>query len=617
MNHWLRNAPIRHKLMILGLAASLCALLTASVVFLVTTYVTARRTTHDTVIAQSAIAAENIATALAFSDSAAANETLRALHALPSIDLACAWDGEGRLFAAYQARESIPCPARAMAAMDRVERSRVEIVRAVTLGQRQVGTLYVRGNLNDATTLLMIQAMATLAALLLGSGAAVAFASRFQRIIASPLAGLASTASDVSRRGDYGVRARLAGTDEVGQVIVTFNEMLDEIERRDNELRKANRLKDEFLATLSHELRTPLNAILGWLQILRTAPPSEERLEQALTRLERNARAQAQLVEDLLDVSRIAAGKLQLKMAPVDIAQIVEAAVDVVRPAADAKGIHVQTEFDHPPFVVKGDPDRLQQAIWNLLTNAVKFSHPEGRVTISARHVGMETTVTVEDDGAGIEPDLVPHIFERFRQGDQSLTRQYAGLGLGLAIVREVVSAHGGRIEAFSAGVGRGSRFVMHLNSADRQPPQASEEEASSPGDSVLSGLSTLVVDDDADEREIAAVALASHGAYVATARSAAEALELIASRAMDVIVADLSMPHVDGYGLLSQLRATESVTEGSNRSIPVVAVTAQASRHEESRATTAGFAAYVRKPYRFDELVSAVAAAVRTARAV
>ena len=611
MTRWLRDAPIRQKLIALGLIASACALVVASAVFLVATYVGARRTTRESVLVQTAITSDNISAALAFADRAAATDTLRALRALPIVDVACVWNDHGQFFAAYQPALAFPCPASPPGAFERTTINGVDISRPIVVGNRGVGTLYIRANFSNVAVQLRAQAYATVFALLLGALAAVVVATIFQRAIAQPVAALAETAQDISARGDYSVRQATNSKDEIGRLVVAFNEMLDQIQRRDSELRTANRLKDEFLATVSHELRTPLNAILGWLQILQTTPVSEERLKQALKSLDRNARAQARLVEDLLDVSRIVAGKLRLKLALVDVTQVVDEAIDVTRSAAEAKGLRIDIHFDESPHLVRGDPDRLQQAIWNLLANAVKFTD-SGAISVSLSHTATEAIVAVQDAGIGVDPIFLPHIFEPFRQGDASSTRKHPGLGLGLAIVREIAQAHGGRVEAFSDGVGRGARFVLriptahHVVVAPGQPARAHRPPA------VLRGVTALVVDDDYDARELAALALAERGAYVATAPDAAAALDLLGTRDIDVLVADLAMPDVDGYGLLLQLRERELAT---GRIIPAVAVTAHTSVEDEARALAHGFRSFIRKPYHFDDLVDAVASAARSAR--
>lgn len=611
MKRWLRDAPIRQKLIALGLIASFSAMLVVSVVFLAATYVGARRSVREAVVTQTAIALDAISAPLAFSDRDVAADTLQRLRALPIIDLACTWDERGRFFAAYQRQVGLLCPVDPPPPLEQTSIRAFAVSRAVVVGGRPAGTLYVRANFSSVAEQVQAQAYATMAALILGALAAIAIGTLFQRAIAEPVAALAGTAQEVSSHGDYSLRAAGGGDDEVGHLVTAFNEMLAQIQRRDDELRTANRLKDEFLATVSHELRTPLNAILGWLQILQMTPVSEERLKQALKSLDRNARAQARLVEDLLDVSRIVAGKLRLKTALVDLTQVLDEAIDVTRSAAEAKGLRFVTQIAQPPHLVKGDPDRLQQAIWNLLANAVKFSEA-GAVSVTLGHNDVDTVLTVEDHGVGIDPTFLPHIFEPFRQGDASPTRKHPGLGLGLAIVREIAQAHGGGVEAFSEGVGRGARFVLRVPTAPQTVmPSAAPPRARRPT-AVLRGVTALVVDDDTDARELAALALAERGAYVTTAPDAAGALDLIGTRDIDVLVADLAMPDVDGFTLLNQVHDREHVT---GRVIPAIAVTAHASNEVEARARKEGFRAFIRKPYRFEELVKAVADAARSVR--
>ena len=611
MTRWLLDAPIRQKLTALGMLASAGALIVASLVFLVATYVGARRQAREAVLVQSAITSDNLDGALAFTDRAVAIDTLRALRAMPTIDLACVWNAEGQFFAAYQPSLKLACPPSPPGDATQISMTAVDVTEPVSVGARRLGTLYIRGNFSAVTAQVRAQAYATVAALLLGALIAVVIAQFFQRVIAKPVTDLSATAQDISARGDYSVRQQATSNDEIGRLIVSFNGMLEQIQRRDEDLRTANRLKDEFLATVSHELRTPLNAILGWLQILQMTPVSEERLKQALKSLDRNARAQARLVEDLLDVSRIVAGKLRLKLALVDLTQVVDEAIDVTRSAAEAKGLRVDTHYDEPPHLVRGDPDRLQQAIWNLLANAVKFSD-SGGITVSLSHTPAETIVAVEDGGIGLDPVFLPHIFEPFRQADASSTRKHPGLGLGLAIVREIAQAHGGRVDAFSDGIGRGARFVLRLPTAQQTIVAASRPLPSHRPVSTLRGITALVVDDDHDARELAALALAERGAYVATAADAATALDLITTRDIDVLVADLAMPETDGYGLLKAVQLRELAT---GRMIPAIAVTAHTSMEEEVKALQEGFLMFVRKPYRFDDLVDAVASAAKTAR--
>jgi PAS domain S-box-containing protein len=368
---------------------------------------------------------------------------------------------------------------------------------------------------------------------------------------------------------------------------------------------ETNRIKDEFLATLSHELRTPLNAILGWAAMVLDAPLEPGRVRQALATIQRNARAQAQLVEDLLDVSRVITGKLRLELAPVDLAAVVDAAADVVRPSAQARGTALEVVAEQRPILILGDADRLQQAVWNLLTNAVKFTPEGGRIEARLRAEDAVATVTVRDTGRGIDPTFLPHVFDRFRQEDSSTTRAHGGLGLGLALVKSIVQAHGGTVHATSAGAGMGStfRFEVPINapSERRQATRLSDETVAD-----LGGVRVLVVDDAPDERELFCEILSRAGAVVETAESTASALRAVDRMRPDVIVSDIAMPDEDGYILIRKLRA-----HGDPRiaATPAVAVTAHARTEDRQNAIAAGFQRYVSKPVQPKHLVRAVGA--------
>ena len=345
----------------------------------------------------------------------------------------------------------------------------------------------------------------------------------------------------------------------------------------------ANRTKDEFLATVSHELRTPLNAILGWTRILRTgATPGGEKLDRALETIERNARAQAQLVEDILDVSRIIAGKLRVQVRDMDLVAVIQAAVEAVRPASQAKGLEIELRLP-PSLPYHGDPDRLQQVFWNLLSNAIKFTL-QGKVIIEASREGGEAVVTMTDTGIGISSDFVPLVFDRFRQADSSITRASGGLGLGLAIVRHLVEVHGGTVRAESADPAAGE--------AARAPARVRG----------LEGTRVLVVDDEADSRELAVEVLGSFGAEVITAGSADEAIAAIAERAFDVLVSDIGLPAEDGYALIRRVRS-----EPNGRDVPALALTGYASPTDSQRALEAGYQRHISKPVEPDELIATV----------
>jgi PAS domain S-box-containing protein len=380
-----------------------------------------------------------------------------------------------------------------------------------------------------------------------------------------------------------------------------------------NEAEEANRTKDEFLATLSHELRTPLTAMLGWTRLLQMKELDEATSIHALETVERNAKAQAQLIEDLLDVSRIITGNLRLNVRPIDLVPVIEAAIDAVRPAIEAKSIELQTELDPLTGPVSGDPARLQQVIWNLLANAVKFTSRNGRVKIQLGRVDSHVEIIVSDTGQGITTDFLPYVFDRFRQADGSTTRMHGGLGLGLAIVRHLVELHGGTVHAASPGEGQGSTFKVQLpltqlrnsefglriddktnaKSAIRNQPSAS-----------LQGLRVLVVDDEPDARMLISTVLERQGAVVIAAESTREALDALERHEADVLISDIGMPEEDGYDLIRQVRARPKAQGGE---IPAAAVSAYAGDDNRRQALAAGFQLHVAKPLDPEELIAIV----------
>ncbi|HET7339850.1 MAG TPA: PAS domain S-box protein [Methylomirabilota bacterium] len=370
------------------------------------------------------------------------------------------------------------------------------------------------------------------------------------------------------------------------------------------EAEAANRMKDEFLIVLSHELRTPLNAILGWTRLLRDRRLPPEKRENALDVIERNTRTQVQLIEDLLDVSRIVSGKLQIEMRTVDLVRTVDAALDVIRPAATAKGVRLEARLEPMSGPVLGDPDRLQQVVWNLLSNAVKFTPAGGAVSVRLQRVANRAEVIVTDSGKGIAPEFLPHVFDRFRQADSTTTRAHGGLGLGLSIVHHLVELHGGTVSADSAGEGRGATFTVRLP-LQTDPYQVGAEPAGARPLQSLAGVRVLVVDDQPDERQLFAVVLEEYDASVQTAGSLGEALKTLAGWRPDVLVTDIAMPDQDGYELLRAVRALGPQHGGD---VPAVAVTAHARVEDRDRALAAGFQLYVSKPIEPDRLVELVA---------
>jgi PAS domain S-box-containing protein len=378
----------------------------------------------------------------------------------------------------------------------------------------------------------------------------------------------------------------------------------------------ANRLKDEFLATVSHELRTPLNAILGWAQLLHAGHASGEDLAQGLETIERNAKSQAQLVEDLLDVSRIVSGKLRLDVQPVMMAPIAEAAIESVRHAAEARGITIVTSLDFNAGPVAGDAGRLQQIAWNLLSNAVKFTPRGGSVQVSVGRVESHVELAVRDTGRGIDAEFLPHVFDRFRQADGGTTRSHGGLGLGLAIVRHLVELHGGTVRADSPGAGAGATFTVCLPLSvvrSRESAEGADQgelpDGAAPARArarALAGTRILIVEDDPDSRRLIERILTNAGARVTAAASAQQAVEQFQRERPDVLISDIGMPGEDGYTLLARLRALES-TNGAAR-VPAVALTALARPEDSRRALLAGYQLHIAKPVEPGQLTDAVA---------
>ncbi|MCP9495855.1 MAG: PAS domain-containing protein [Pyrinomonadaceae bacterium MAG19_C2-C3] len=388
------------------------------------------------------------------------------------------------------------------------------------------------------------------------------------------------------------------------------------------EAEEANRLKDEFLATLSHELRTPLTSILGWSRMLRSGSLKEDAAQRALEIIERNAQSQNNLIGDILDVSRIITGKLRLDVRPVELSSVIEAAADSVRPAAEAKSVRLQILLDPEAGMVSGDANRLQQVVWNLLTNAVKFTPKGGRVQVRLERVNSHVEITVADTGKGIEPEFLPHVFDRFRQADQTTTRTHGGLGLGLSIVRQLVELHGGTVHVESEGIGHGATFVVQLPlMIARQQPETPERRHPKAGGNAalecppqLAGLRLLVVEDEEDSRELLRAILEGCGADVAVAASVPEAIELFKQSKPDILLSDIGMPEEDGYDLIRKVRALEAEQGGSR--VLAVALTAYARVEDRVRALNAGFQVHIPKPIEPVELVAIVASlAGRTGR--
>jgi signal transduction histidine kinase len=401
------------------------------------------------------------------------------------------------------------------------------------------------------------------------------------------------------------------------RALAELNEKLEaRVQERTAELERASRMKDEFLAIVSHELRTPLNAILGWVRLAKAHAQDPARLERGLEVIERNAWAQARLITDLLDVSRMVSGKLRLNRRRFPLSDVILGAVDVVRHAAEARGVCLVVEIDASLGLTVGDPGRLQQVVWNLLMNAIRYTPQGEQVTLTARREGATNVIRVEDAGMGIPPEHLPYIFEPFRQVDSSTTRAHGGLGLGLALVRHLVEAHGGTVGAHSDGPGRGSTFTVslpliavHVAGRENDTEAGSEAESkpgmvpsSSPVPVELSDVRVLVVDDEPDSLEAVRAVLEDAGARVTTATNAQDALDVLEALGFDVMISDIGMPELDGYDLMRRVRS-------SGRALPAIALTAYARRDDIEQAKGAGYEAHLAKPVDSRELVEAVKA--------
>ena len=412
------------------------------------------------------------------------------------------------------------------------------------------------------------------------------------------------------REPDSALLATFSGIgSQVGQFLVRkgVEEDREDLLAREQSARsdaeEANRLKDEFLATLSHELRTPLTAILGWLSMLRSGRLDAETSRHALETVERNAQAQAQLIEDLVDVSRIAGGKLKLEIEPVDMVTVIAAAIDIVRPAANARGVSIEVSAAAAVGPVAGDPARLQQIVWNLLSNAVKFTPRDGHVQVSLRRVESFAEVEVRDTGIGIDADFLPRVFERFRQAESALTRSHRGLGLGLAIVRHLIELHGGTVTAASDGEGKGAVFVLRIPLANQGADSLTPSAASDAPSSTLTGLRVLLVEDEQDARELLTLTLKVSGAEVQAVESVQQAMLDLQSFQPDVLLSDIGLPVESGYDLIRKVRALPSSTS----KIPAVALTAFASEKDRQRALMSGFQLHLAKPVEPSELIQAI----------
>jgi signal transduction histidine kinase/ActR/RegA family two-component response regulator len=420
---------------------------------------------------------------------------------------------------------------------------------------------------------------------------------------------MAQTARIEPLRDGPAVIGTITLVEDVTERVISERELRNQIAASEQARRlteEASQLKDEFLATLSHEIRTPLNAVIGWTRILRTQPSVRSRAH-ALEVIERNATSQMRLVEDLLDMARIISGKLRLTIEPVSIVEIAQAAVDVVGPGAAAKQIAVELEFEDDMPAVSGDSERLQQVIWNLLANAVKFTDAGGRIKLAIGRAGPNVKLSVRDTGQGIAPDFLPYVFDRFRQADASASRRHGGLGLGLALVRQIVELHGGTVGADSRGVKQGATFWVTLPAALHLGTTPAADAIADPV--TLKGVAVLIVEDETDARELLVAILEEYGARVCAVGSADAALGILDGNGdgfvPDVLVSDVGMPGTDGFALVRELRNRPSER---NRKLPAIAVTAYANPEDRVRALVAGYQNHIPKPVDANQLAAAIA---------
>ena len=626
-----RHLPIRLKLIAMILTTCAASVVLASLGYLVIDFYQTRDELESDLRAQADLILQNSLAALEFNDVDTARETLNTLASKPAIRVACLYQYNAHLFANYrQQGEESSCPPGALPEGTEFGSESVQLARDGVQDGNRFGSVVLRSDLTVLVRRGRAQLIVVGVLLVMALGLALLVSSRMQAIVSDPVIALANTAGEVTRRDDYSLRATRTTDDELGDLVDAFNRMLERIEVRETELsranedlrrevaerrraeqeraellvreREANRLKDEFLATLSHELRTPLNAILGWTKLLRAKAVPSPSIDRALEKVERNAQVQSRLIEDLLEVSRIVSGKLRLDYRPFDLITLCTTAVESMRPAAETRGVTIERRFERTSLPTSGDPDRLQQVIWNLLSNAVKFTPSGGHVSIAARRVGDVDEIVVSDTGIGIDPAFLPNVFESFRQADASTTRAHGGLGLGLSIVRQLVALHGGEVLAESEGKDKGATFTVRLpvRSTERRRAEA----AGAALDEVsgrLEGRDILVVDDDLDTRELLVSALEGAGGRVRSAPSAAEALALIRRRAPEAVVSDIGMPGEDGYAFMR----TVMQEFGGQPPRVRIALSAFAGPGDRDRALSAGFQRHVAKPVDPGELIA------------
>jgi signal transduction histidine kinase/ActR/RegA family two-component response regulator len=629
VKQWFDGLPVHRKLVAMALVVSTAALLAAATGLMGLDVWRYRTSAQDDAETLARIIADNSAAAVTFGDQPAAQDTLFTVRVRPAVTRACIYLPDGQLFAQYARSADAPCPAAAPSSGRSF--SLFGAVVPIVRNNRTWGSVYVERDLSDLGPRLAVTAAAAAAMLLLAGGLAFVLAQRLTRTVSQPITELARVAKQVGDNLRFEVPEIATPQDEIGDLVRVFRAMMirvrdsneglvreiDERKRIEAERetllvreREASRLKDQFLAAVSHELRTPLNAILGWVQILGSTKPSEQTSAKAIASIARNAQAQTRVIEDLVDVSRIVAGKLHLRFEPVDLREPIEAAVEVVRLAAHSKNIDVVVQSPDRPCLINGDRDRLQQVVWNLLSNAVKFTGAGGRVTIRTEELDGTYQLEVSDSGVGIAPEFLPYVFDRFRQADGSMTREHGGLGLGLAIVKDLTEMHGGTVDVLSPGQGHGTTFTVRFPALIGLQPAVGPIPENDVIDSAeLAGVRVLAVDDNVDALEVMSLALTAAGATVRAVTSGTSAVQEWEREPADVLLCDLAMPGMDGFDVLREIRQRDGRNGHATRA---VAVSAHATRLHRDHSRKAGFAQHVAKPYRTADLVRAVSAALK-----
>jgi signal transduction histidine kinase/CheY-like chemotaxis protein len=635
MRRWFDALPIHRKLVAMALFVTTTALLVSIVGLGLIDLWRYRAAAQADVDSMTDVLAENLSAAVAFQDPKDARDLLASVGQRAAVTRACLYLTDETLFAQYVRSGSPRCSA------SPPDFQSLQVVMGRSLVRRNesvFGAVLVERELPDLAERIGVTVFSGSIMLVLAAALAYGLSHRLHLTVSRPIAKLAAAARAIGHEERFARPEIEAGSDEVGDLVRAFDEMVTRIRDaraellRSNDLlrheveerkrmeaeretllareRQASRLKDEFLAAVSHELRTPLNAIVGWVQVLGSRTPTDETLHKALPSLSRNAQALTHVIEDLIDISRVATGKLHLELGAVDLRTVVEAAVEITAPAARAKQVTVRTRVPSEPCLVRGDSNRLQQVVWNLLSNAVKFTPAQGQVTVVLLEEDRSYTVSVTDTGIGIEPEFLPRVFERFLQADGSMTRQHGGLGLGLAIVKELIELHGGSVRATSPGRNGGARFTVQLPRMEAGDVESARR--TSPADVArwpsLEGVRVLAVDDNRDALDVLSAALTRAGAQVEAVTSGIDAVAAWQRRPADVLLCDLAMPQMDGYDVLDRIRRLDA---GAGRQLRAIAVTAHASEAHHLRTRRAGFQHHIAKPFDAAQLVKAVAAAL------